>query len=325
MSSEDLTPTDAAVVTTLVSGLSAYGRLYGLPNSPEQVQGILGYLLRLYRPQMPVALVDVWAQQVLDGLTPDDLTQAIVSRATSALAKAARRWQQHLEQRVESILAAYVQIYRPALTPETLKTAITAALPLLGACPYGSDTDPRPLTRAEVMGLISHLGQIFDPGRAIASEIAPGSRLLAATLAKALDQQPMTQAVKATVTAYVHQHAPALPPIGVDLIAAALVAVRRNQIDFNLDPQLTVIDEALLIEQVSFQLNLLPPSPLPSKAADAIAEQLNAAVEQCRQDRNNRAAVNVTAGLISGDGLSISSPLTSSRRLGDRADSTRLE
>jgi hypothetical protein len=313
MPSKDLTSNARApeVTATLMSGLSAYGRLYGLPNSPEQVRGLLGTLLRLYLPEEPAALIDAAAQQVLDGLTPDDLKNAIVDRATSALAKEAHRWQKHLEQQAEGILAAYVQRYRPNLTPETLRTIVTSVMPLLG----GAIADHRPLTRSEALGLISQIVQTFEVSGAIAAAIDPAYLAIAETLATALAQQPMAEAVGETVTAYVKSHAPTLINIGADLIAVALSAVLKNQVDFNIDTQLSVIDEKLLIEQVNFQLNILQQSPLPSKAAWAIADQVNAAVEQYRQERAG--SVDVTAGLVSEDGLSISSPLTSVRRPGD--------
>lgn len=326
MPPEDLTSPshNSELTTTLISGLSAYGRLYGLPNSPEQVQGLLGTLLRLYRPEEPAALIDAVAQQVLDGLTPDDLKNAIVDRATSALAKETRRWQQHLEREAQDILAAYVQRYRPNLTSDSLRTIVTAVLPLLG----GAIADRRPLTRSEALGLISQLVQSFDVSRAIAAAIDPAYLAIAETLTTALAQRPMAEAVGETVTAYATRYAPTLINIGADLIAAALSAVLKNQVDFNIDTHLSVIDEKLLIEQVSFQLNILQQSPPPSKAAWAIAAQVNAAVEQYRQDRETRqGSVDITAGLVSEDGLSISSPLTSTRRLGDRpsTDSPALE
>ncbi|MEA5450081.1 hypothetical protein VB780_15985 [Leptolyngbya sp. CCNP1308] len=303
---------DPEAIATLISGLSAYGRLYGLPNSPEQVQGILSTLLRLYRPEQPAVLIEAMTHQVLDGLTPDDLKNAIVDRATSALAKAAHRWQQHLEHQAQGILAAYVQRYRPNLTPEDLRTIVTAVMPLLGE----AMADQRPLTRSEALGLISQIVQTFDVSGAIAAAIDPAYLAIAETLATALAQRPMTEAVGETVTAYVKSHAPTLINIGADLIAAALSAVLKNQVDFNIDTQLSVIDENLLIEQVSFQLNILQQSPPPSKAAWAIADQVNTAVEQYRDHRAS--SVDVTAGLVSGDGLSISSPLTSTRQPGDR-------
>ncbi|MBD1875246.1 hypothetical protein H6F75_17330 [Nodosilinea sp. FACHB-131] len=325
MPSEDLTSAsrDPEVTATLISGLSAYGRLYGLPNSPEQVQGLLGTLLRLYLPEESAALIDAIAQRVLDGLTADDLKNAIVDRATSALAKETYRWQQHLEQEAQNVLAAYVQRYRPNLTPDRLRTIVTSVMPLLSR----AIADHRPLTRSEALGLISQIVQSFDVDGAIAAAVDPAYLAIAQTLATALAQQPMAEAVGETVSAYVKSHAPTLINVGADLIALALSAVLKNQVDFNIDTQLSVIDEKLLIEQVSFQLNILQQSPPPSKAAWAIADQVNAAVEQYRQDRQHEGSVDVTVGLVSEDGLSISSPLTSTRQPGDRhpTDSSALE
>lgn len=302
-------PPAAEVWDTLVAGLSAYGRLYGLPNSPEQVQGILGTLLRLHLPEAPAVLVDAVAQQVLDGLTPEDLKNAIVNRASSALAKATHRWRQHLEERATGVMAAYVQRYVPAVTPDILNGMARSTLPLV------SD---RALTRSEAIGLISQVVQIFDVDAAMAAVINPVYLDLAQTLATALSQKPMADAVGETVTAYVQKYAPTLVNIGSELISTALSAVLKNQADFNFDVQLTVADEQLLIEQVSFQLNILQQQPVPSKTAWEIADQVNTAVEQYLQDRSDRQdTVDVTAGLVSDDGLSVSSPLTSTRSLSE--------
>ncbi|MEO1068885.1 MAG: hypothetical protein AAFW95_07155, partial [Cyanobacteria bacterium J06638_6] len=91
-------------------------------------------------------------------------------------------------------------------------------------------------------------------------------------------------------------------------------AVLKNQVDFNFDTQLSMVDEKLLIEQVSFQLNILRQSPMPSKTAEELAAEVNTAVEAFLQHRRDRGdVVDVTTGLIGEDGLSVSSPWTSTR------------
>jgi hypothetical protein len=206
------------------------------------------------------------------------------------------------------IITAYGQRYGPILTPETLRRAATAVTPLLEG--------DRPTTVAEVIGLVSHLMQTFDPEGAIAPAIDPAYLALAEKLAISLSQKPLEVAVGETVIAYVAKYAPTLTNIGSDLISTALSAVLKNQIDFSFDTQLAVVDEQLLIEQVSFQLNILRQSPAPSKAALAIAAEVNTAVGQYRRDRNHQeGTVDVTTGLLSNDGLSVSSSWTSTRPL----------
>jgi hypothetical protein len=295
----------AEVLKTLTNGLSAYGRLYGLPDSPEQVQGILGTLLRLYQPDRPAIAIDQVAQQVLDGLTPDTLKDAMVDRASSALAKQAHHWQQQVGQQVEGVLAAYMQQHNPNLTLDNLRSVVTAVMPLL---------DDGPITGSEAMGLVSQLTETFAPSGAIAAVLNSDYLGLAQQLAASLSQKPMAEAVGETLVAYVEKFAPTLTNIGSDLISKALSAVLKNQVDFGFDVDLGVVNEQLLIQQVSFKLNILKQSPPPSKTAQAIAAEVNSAVEAYRRDRDRReGSLDLTAGLVSNDGLSISSGWTSTR------------
>ena len=295
----------AEVLKTLTNGLSAYGRLYGLPNSPEQVQGILGTLPRLYQPDRPAIAIDQVAQQVLDGLTPAALKDAMVDRASSALAKQAHHWQQQVGQQVEGVLAAYMQQHNPNLTLDNLRSVVTAVMPLL---------DDGPITGSEAMGLVSQLTETFAPSGAIAAVLNSDYLGLAQQLATSLSQKPMAEAVGETLVAYVEKFAPTLTNIGSDLISKALSAVLKNQVDFGFDVDLGVVNEQLLIQQVSFKLNILKQSPPPSKTAQAIAAEVNSAVEAYRRDRDRReGSLDLTAGLVSNDGLSISSGWTSTR------------
>ncbi len=292
------------LLETLVGGLSAYGRLYGLPSSPEQVQGILGTLMRLHLPEQPAAVVDQVTQQVLDGLTPEALKNVIVSRASSTLAKETHRWQAALEQQVTGTLTAYVKRYGVDLTPENLLTMATAVMPLL---------DDRPVTRAEALGLVSQVAQTFAVDDAIAAVIPPHYMAIAQTLATALSQKPLEDAVGETVTAYVQKFSPGLVTVGEDLISNALSAVLKNQVDFGIDVDLNLADRQLLIQQISFKLNILQQSPPPSKTAEAIAAEVDAAVSTYRNDRPS--PVDVSEGVARPGG--VSSPFTSTRRPAD--------
>ncbi|HIK46899.1 MAG TPA: hypothetical protein IGR64_18805, partial [Leptolyngbyaceae cyanobacterium M65_K2018_010] len=114
---------------------------------------------------------------------------------------------------------------------------------------------------------------------------------------------------------YVNQFVPDLEKIGEDLIEQALNAVLKNQVDFGFDTDLELIDGELLINQISFTLNLMKQSPPPSKTAQQLAAELGAEIQRLQQKRQETlGSADVTQGLVSNDGLSISSGWTSTRR-----------
>ena len=279
----------SAVMETVLKSLNAYDRLYGLPDDLNQLQGLVGTLLRLYQSDRPAVAIDQAVEQILAGLSRETIRDAIVDRATSALAKQAHQWQQAVEVRAQGVLETYLDRYGDGPgTTTMLGTVATAVLPLLGS--------DRPTTKAEALGLISRLVQTLAgekgltrdrPLGAIAAALSPDYLALAQKLATSLSQKPMEEAVAETVTAYIDQYAPTLTTIGSDLISQALSAVLKNQVDFGIDVDLAMVDRDLLIQQVSFQLNILKSSPPASKSAQAIAAEVNAAVKalQAHPDR----------------------------------------
>jgi hypothetical protein len=121
----------------------------------------------------------------------------------------------------------------------------------------------------------------------------------------------MEQAVGETLTAYMQRFAPKLETIGEDLIERALEAVLKNQVDFGLDLDLNLVNRQLLIQQVSFQLNIMKASPLPSKTAQQIAAELQTEISDLQKYRQEHFGTdNAAAGLGGQDGLSVSSPWT---------------
>ncbi|NJL47649.1 MAG: hypothetical protein HC929_09385 [Leptolyngbyaceae cyanobacterium SM2_5_2] len=105
------------------------------------------------------------------------------------------------------------------------------------------------------------------------------------SLVKVLGQKPLEQAVGETVTAYIQQVAPDLETVGENLIEQALRAVLKNQVDVDLDTDLRLVDRQLLINQISFKLNLMKQSPLPSKSAQRMAAELGKEIQRLKQQR----------------------------------------
>ncbi len=296
-------------IDDILGSLWAYGQRYGLPERPAQRQGLVATLCQLRARAMSVTVsthqLEPWTQQVLAQFESIAVGETVVDAAQDRLAQRAYQWQTALEQQVRHTLDAYVQRYAPDLTVEMIQDVVVAAIPLLD---YGM------ITRAEVYGMVDQMAETFDVQTSLRSTHNPVYVELAATLATVLRQPPLEQAVKQTVTAYVSTVIPKITQIGEDLIANALSAMLKNQVTFGIDVNLSLIDRQLLIQQVSFKLNTMEQSPIPAKSAEQMAAELHQAVADLIGDRDqSQDLTNPSAGLMSEDGLSISSAWTSTR------------
>ena len=295
----------------LLTSLQAYGQSYGLPTSPEQVKGLVATLLRLSLPQVSglAAAVDVAAlvDRVVQAYGAEAIALALLNAGQDLLISQAHDWRAGLEQRVQDTLIGYLQRYAPAgLDLATLRNLAVAALPLVNG---------QGITREEVNGLVSKVVNSFDLEKALAAKFNPTLVAVVKELAVAWSQRPLEQAVGETVTAYLQRFAPKLETIGEDLIERALGAVLKNQVDFGLDLDLNLANHQLLIQQVSFQLNIMKASPLPSKTAQQIAAELQAEIGDLQKYRQEHFGTgNLAAGLGGQDGLSVSSPWTKLKR-----------
>jgi hypothetical protein len=291
----------------LLSSLQAYGHSYGLPTSPEEIKGLVATLLRLSLPQIPglagateiAALVDRVVQSYGNGAIAPPLLNA----GQDLLIRQAHDWRAGLEQRLQDTLIGYLQSYVPAgLDLATLRDLTLTALPLVNG---------QGITREEVNGLVSQIVNSFDLEKVLATKFNPTLVAVVKELAVAWSQRPMEQAVGETLTAYMQRFAPKLETIGEDLIERALEAVLKNQVDFGLDLDLNLVNRQLLIQQVSFQLNIMKASPLPSKTAQQIAAELQTEISDLQKHRQEHFGTdNAAAGLGGQDGLSVSSPWT---------------
>lgn len=295
----------------LLSSLQAYGQRYGLPTSLEEIKGLVATLLRLSLPQIPglaratevAALVD----RVVQAYGKGAIYPSLLNTGQDLLITQAHNWRAGLEHRLQDTLIGYLQSYAPAgLDLATLRDLALAALPLVNG---------QSITREEVTGLVSQIVDSFDLKKVLAAKFNPTLVAVVKELAVAWSQRPLEQAVGETVTAYLERFAPKLETIGEDLIEQALGAVLKNQVDFGLDLDLNLANRQLLIQQVSFQLNIMKASPLPSKTAQQIAAELQAEISELQKYRQEHFGTgNAAAGLGGKDGLSMSSPWTKPKR-----------
>ena len=310
---------DDALAQEILDGLAAYADQYELPTTPPQLEAVIGSLINAKIRQSQQALtpkqIDKLVQLVKTGVDVQAVGQAVIDDSKRALANQAHQWRQELEQQVEGVLKAYWQQYSPdEFNPDALREMVTAVVPMVKS---GQVTKP------EVIGLTQQMVETFAPNSALSAVVNPISLALAKDLATVLLQKNTEAAVSETVTAYVEKFAPAAEEIGENLIENALGAILKNQVQFGLDTDLNLQEKRLLIQQVSFKLNIMQQSPLPSKPAWVMAEQLNAEIERFKAECRRRLGdLDASAGRFSPDGLSISSNwvFTDRTRTGDATD-----
>lgn len=292
-----------ALIQEILGGLTAYVSQYGLPEFSNGLESIIGSLLNVKTQGANQALspteINQIIQAVKSGFDLESLGQAILDQSKQTLAEQAHEWRQSLEREVKGVLNAYLQRYGSGFNTDMVQDMVIAIAPMVKS---GQATKP------EVLGLIETMVHAFSPDSALATGVTATSLALAQSLAKVVSQKDTEAAVSETVTAYVEKFAPAAEEVGESLIEHALSAILRNQVEFNLDTDLNLADKKLIIQQVSFKLNIMRQSPQPSKSAQAMAEELNAEIERFKAERRHRLGdLDASAGQLSGDGLSISS------------------
>jgi hypothetical protein len=200
---------------------------------------------------------------------------------------------------VEGVLTAYLQQHASTLDTDALETMVTAIAPMVKS---------GQATRPEVIGLARHIVTTFAPNSPLATITNPIFVELARDLSTVLSQKDTETAVSETVIAYMNEFSPKVEAIGEDVIERALSAILKNQVVFGIDTDLNLAEKRLIIQQVSFKLNIMKQSPLPSKSAALMAAQLNTEIERFKAERNRQAGgLDVTKGRLSQDGLSMTS------------------
>lgn len=296
-------PWPEALIPTLCHALVAYDQTYGLPDDAADRQAVVGALLcSLPEAATMLATVESGAQliETVTHTDPATVTTAALTAAHSALATAAYQRRQQLETDLRDTLDAYLQQVSPNLTTTDLEAALAAAVPLVSN---------GPITAAEARSLIRQVAPILAPQAARAGQVGSRAIELAQTLATVLRQRPFEQAVCETVIAYGQQFQQQAGAVGETLIETAIEAILRNQqqFGFEFDVDLSLTDRQLMVEQVSFKLNILQASPPPSKTALEIAQQIHSEVDRFRVERAAELGTDGAAGLLSDDGMSISS------------------
>ncbi|PSN20208.1 hypothetical protein C7271_03345 [filamentous cyanobacterium CCP5] len=307
----------------LQQALQLYVEEFGQPQTVNKLEGIVGALMAVQQQveqMVPTAkATQTLAHQVAQEFTSggvraalDDLQQT----AQASLVQAAHQRWQGLENQARSVLSAYLQTKvtdwseATSLPLDQLKDTVTTIIPIV------ADGD---VNSAEAHGLIGHISQVFDLPEAIATVISPTHIELAKRVVLALGQRPLETIVESALSTYRDRYEPALETFGVGLIERMVQAATDGRMELDLDLDLDLASETrqVLLQQIAFRANILAASPPASKTAQEIAAEVHQEVQRFRAERaETLGTVNGTTGILSEDGLEISSPweFTGSRR-----------
>jgi hypothetical protein len=294
---------DDSLVQDILDGLAAYHSQYGLPESPAQLEAVIGALVNVKTREANQTIsprqIDAMIRWVSASFDAQTTGQAVIDGAKQALAQKAHQWQQDLKRQVEGVLNAYLQQHASNPDTDALAAMVTAIAPMVKS---------GQATRPEVVGLAEQIITTFAPASTLAPVTNPIFVELARDLSTVLSQKDTETAVSETVVAYINKFAPNAEAIGEDIIERALSAILKNQVQFGIDTDLNLAEKRLILQQVSFKLNIMEQSPIPSKSAELMAAQLNTEIERFKAERARKAGnLDPTSGRLSPDGLSITS------------------
>ncbi|MEB3339058.1 MAG: hypothetical protein VKJ46_16420 [Leptolyngbyaceae bacterium] len=288
----------------LLETLNAYVSYFGIPNSSEQLQAIAGSILTLQQKQGNLAIssdqIESLIQQVVGQFDIAKIASPLSNPDIAAQAQQVHQWQESLESETLNILNAYVQQYLPNQTTLNLRETILSILPMVEDIHAG---------RACVESLIQQVTSRFSWEAALAQGIGAESGAIAHKLAGVLNQGTLETLLQETVTAYLQGSELTLQNVTASIVQKAMSAIVASGSQFGLDIDLGVEDQGLLIQQVSFKLNLLQAAPPTSKTAQQIATQMQQEIERFHAERHKvLGAANLMQPTILGD-LSVGIPI----------------
>ncbi len=270
--------------------LRVYGANFGVPQSTDDVAAIAHTILNLHQQATNTSLATEMQaqliQQVVQQFDPGQSIASVTDPAAIALANQVHQRQQALDGQVLTTLTAYVQNHLP--NPSTfdpsdfnLSDTVLAILPLIAD---GS------ISRPEVDALIRRVGQRFNLQTALTQVIPSEVAAIAANVATILQHGHLDSLVQQTVIAYLAKTQPGLTRITDSLIQTALSHVLGSGLmtQLGLAEQLSHDQQNLLVQQVSFKLNIMQADPQPSTTAQDIAANMATEIDQFQRDRHQQ-------------------------------------
>ncbi len=302
---------DATTVQTLQNAVYAYIDTYHPQAELPQVRAIAGAIVtaRAKAGELvaPGLTLEAWVDAVAQGFDPSRVGHQVWQEGEKAIATQAKTWRDTLETKARATLDAYIQHHQPNIDVTPVQSLLTTVLPIVEDGPIASD---------EAKRLMRDISSQFDWQTAASRVIDPKWITLAGKVAKCVQNHDVEGTVQDVMQAYIAKFQPQIADIGTSLAEEALSAVLNSQGILDIDIDLDAESQHLVVQQVSFKLNLMAASPSPSKTALAIAQQVHDEVARYRAQQGMDQVSTLPPVITTDDSTSSSSLLGGEMSIG---------
>ena len=159
--------------------------------------------------------------------------------------------------------------------------------------------EDRQISRAEAQDLLYRVGAKFKLKEALGAWVDPKFLGIAEKVARYSQHAKLEGTVLETLDAYIQTAKPEITEVLIET-AVKKVFSHADKLDINVD--LEAEDRQLLLKQLAFKVQLLEPSPSPSKTALEISQQIDQEVIRFKRSRADQlGGINAAEPKVFGD------------------------
>ena len=271
--------------------LDAYVQKFGQPESAEALEAIIGTsIAAVDRLKLAKEEIEPLIQTVASQFDPQAVASRLLDVQYKLIAQKVQNWRMEKERTVLSALSAYAQKFAPDLLDNQSVEVVKSIIPII---------EDRRISKAEAKDLVRRVMSKFNLKEALLERVDSKFLAIAAKVAQYRKHAKLEGTVLEVLDAYIQE---AKPEISEFLIETAVKSIfsHSDKLDLNID--IGTEDRKLLLKQLSFKIQWIEPSPMPSKTAREISQEIDQEVLRFKRSRAEQlGVVNAAAPTVFGD------------------------
>ena len=282
---------DSKYVQQVKGILDAYVQKFGQPGSGGELEAIIGSsIAAVDRLKLTQKETEQLIQTVASQFDPQVAASRLLDVQFKLIAQKVQNWRTEKERVVLNTLAAYVQKFAPDLLENQWIGVVKSMLPLI---------EDRQISKAEAKDLIQRVVSKFSLQEALSSQIDPKFVAIAEKVAGYAKHAKLEGTVLEVLDAYIQEFKPDITEFFIEQAVKSIFS-HSDKLGVKVDIELE--DRQLLVKQVFLKLQLMEPSPSPSKTAIEISQQIDQEIFKFKRLRKQQLGVfNAAQPTILGD------------------------